>query len=243
MPGIDVLSSIFSRIPRGKVIHTFIFTGRGGTGKSELALNFARLLKTSNDRPVTFLDLDPVKPCFRSREAKDDLENQGIRLVMTPISSLDIPAISPENAGLLRGSGKGYLVIDLAGEEAGIKVIGGYHQYLSGSAIFWVINYSRPFSRDDDEIIDWKKSAESSLQLPFTGIVHNTHLMQKTTTELLLKSANRVRKLAQTVGLPLLFHGIDENLINKEKIQFPEPVLPLKIYLKPPWEKYYRPQI
>ncbi|MCL5037766.1 MAG: hypothetical protein M1269_11715 [Chloroflexi bacterium] len=234
MPEADFLSSILSRIPGKKDTVVFIFTGNGGAGKSEASLNFAVLLK--NNLPVTFLDLDPVKPCFRSREAKKEIEGQGVKLVMTPVSSLDLPAVSPENAGLLKSRGKNPLVVDLAGEESGIRILGGYRDFLSDAVIFWVINFSRPFS-SEDELLAWRHRAESASGLKFDGIVNNTHLMQNTTPDLITGSAERARRLADRAGLPLLFHGVSEKLLMNNKISLPEPVLPLKIYLCPPWEK------
>ncbi len=56
----------------------FIFIGGAGSGKSEIALNFAAMLARKKTKPVHFFDLDMTKPSFRSRDAREELEKEGV---------------------------------------------------------------------------------------------------------------------------------------------------------------------
>ena len=59
-------------------LHTFVFLGEAGCGKSEISVNLALRLAEQGDRPVYFFDLDMTKPLFRSREMAAPLEERGI---------------------------------------------------------------------------------------------------------------------------------------------------------------------
>ena len=48
----------------------YVFVGSFGSGKSELAINFA-LNKALDNPPCTLLDMDVINPYFRSSERMD----------------------------------------------------------------------------------------------------------------------------------------------------------------------------
>ena len=56
-----------------------VFLGEAGSGKSEIALNFAQALAELGGKPVHFFDLDMTKPLFRSRDRREALEEMCIR--------------------------------------------------------------------------------------------------------------------------------------------------------------------
>ena len=60
-----------------------IFTGHFGSGKTEIAINYA--LKLNNeDKKVCIADLDIVNPYFCTRDEEKFLEDKGIRVIATP---------------------------------------------------------------------------------------------------------------------------------------------------------------
>ena len=64
--------------------HLIIVTGHYGSGKTEFAVNLAfRLAREGNE--VMLADLDIVNPYFCSRERKDELSLQGIRLIASTL--------------------------------------------------------------------------------------------------------------------------------------------------------------
>ncbi|HOQ00251.1 MAG TPA: hypothetical protein PK604_05360 [Acetivibrio clariflavus] len=74
-----------------------IFAGHFGSGKTEVAVNFA-LNTASKSKKVAIVDLDIVNPYFRTADAKIELEKMGI-WVITPVyanTNVDVPALPPE---------------------------------------------------------------------------------------------------------------------------------------------------
>ena len=79
----------------------FVFLGEAGSGKSELAINFARHMAARGGRPVHFFDLDMTKPLFRSRDAAAELEAAGI-VVHFQEQFMDAPTLVGGVSPLLR---------------------------------------------------------------------------------------------------------------------------------------------
>ncbi len=57
-----------------------LFAGHYGSGKTNIALNYALWLRTM-DLKVTVADLDIVNPYFRTKDGADILSAHGIRLI------------------------------------------------------------------------------------------------------------------------------------------------------------------
>ena len=60
-----------------------IFTGHFGSGKTEVAVNYA-LQAAGKGKKTAIIDLDIVNPFFRTADARNTLEAEGIK-VITPI--------------------------------------------------------------------------------------------------------------------------------------------------------------
>ncbi|HUW94426.1 MAG TPA: hypothetical protein VMW58_01450, partial [Anaerolineae bacterium] len=60
-----------------------IFSGRFGTGKTEVSVNYALAL-TELAESVTLTDMDVVTPYFRSRDMTERLEPRGVTVVAPP---------------------------------------------------------------------------------------------------------------------------------------------------------------
>ena len=66
-----------------------VFLGEAGSGKSEIALNFAQALAELGGKPVHFFDLDMTKPLFRSRDRREALEALGVEVITRPVSTVE----------------------------------------------------------------------------------------------------------------------------------------------------------
>ncbi len=76
-----------------------IFIGAYGSGKSEISVNSALLLKKENPNiNVLLADLDIVNPYYRSADAVAKLTDCGIRVVSSSYanSNVDVPALPGE---------------------------------------------------------------------------------------------------------------------------------------------------
>ncbi|MBQ6330448.1 MAG: hypothetical protein IJI35_15620, partial [Kiritimatiellae bacterium] len=74
-----------------------LFAGHYGSGKTNVALNYARRLRRGGD-DVVVADLDIVNPYFRTKDSAAALADEGIGLVVSDYanSNVDFPALPKE---------------------------------------------------------------------------------------------------------------------------------------------------
>ena len=101
-----------------------VFLGEAGSGKSEIALNFAQALAELGGKPVHFFDLDMTKPLFRSRDRREALETLGVE-VHYEAQFMDAPTLT---GGVRQRLNDPHCcaVLDVGGDYIGARSIGGY---------------------------------------------------------------------------------------------------------------------
>ena len=148
-----------------KNLRLYIFVGAYGSGKSEVSVNFARMLKAMNpDRKVLIADLDIVNPFFRSADASQILEREGIRLIAPNYANtnVDAPTVTGEMFTIF--DDESYIgVFDVGGEDLGAKILASMHSRFKSIdyRMFMVVNTNRPFTADSTGIC--KMAAELRL--------------------------------------------------------------------------------
>jgi Mrp family chromosome partitioning ATPase len=82
-----------------------IFVGNLGSGKTEIALNFALFL-VKQGYPTTIVDLDIINPYFRTRMVRHVLEHMGLKVVCPrgELANADLPSLSPAIQSVLEDS-------------------------------------------------------------------------------------------------------------------------------------------
>lgn len=217
---------------------TRIFSGGFGSGKSEIALNFALERNIENNQEIILADLDLVNPYFASRDMKKVLKDKGIRL-LAPTEELsfgDVPNIPSEIIGLLQQDNN--IIIDLAGDEVGATVLGYIHTYLlqrRDFEFFLVINPYRPFAGDIESITELKNYLERASRLSFTGIVSNPNLVEETTLEVIKKGHEKVLKYAEGLNLPVKYLTVEEKFYDDLCNYYQGIVKKIKVNLRPEW--------
>jgi len=227
-----------------------IFTGRFGSGKSEIAINYALSMaravpgstKPQNQvvRPgIILIDLDIVTPYFRSRETAERIQALGVQVVspMKVGQHLDTPAISPEILGAIQQEARP-VVLDVGGDQQGARALGQYASVLEavGYEMYFVVNPYRPFMGTAG-IARAIAEIEASARLQTTALVSNPNLMQETDIETVLAGHQVVAAAGQALALPIAFLAIEESLLKGSEIdRFPVPVLPLQRFFVLPWE-------
>ncbi len=182
-----------------------ILVGPSGSGKTEIAVNLAFGWCNRGTR-VTLVDLDLVKPFFRCRLARADLEARGIRLVAPDGDRFyaDLPILLPEARGAGQsGTGNGMrFIFDVGGDDHGARALGSLTGCLDPSAtdLLFVVNTSRPFAHDG--VLD---RIQAAARMAVTGFVANTHLMEETTPEMVRAGMQAARALGAASGIPVRF--------------------------------------
>ena len=208
-----------------------LFAGHYGSGKTNIALNYARMLKRAGEK-VAIADLDIVNPYFRTKDSAADLQAEGIDLVVSDFanSNVDFPAM-PKEIYALVAEREQKIVMDIGGDDRGALALGRYVPDIKQEGdyeMLAVVNASRPLTRTPQDAVEVLREIESACQLPFTGLVNNTNLGQQTTAETVLASRAYADEIAALMGVPVRFTCATA-AIAKELEGKVENLLPLEI--------------
>lgn len=216
-----------------------IFAGAFGSGKTEISLNYAKLLR-SRGREVAVVDFDIVNPYFRSREVALAMKNLGIGVISSGpgMEAADLPSVSP---AVLRAFQDPSLqvVFDVGGDPVGAKALAGFRRKFreTGYDMYFVLNTNRPFTKDVAGAKAMLESIERVSQLSVTGIVSNTHLGKETTAGDVRQGVAVCESLGSLLGLPVVFacagHDIAESIGNSLSTR----LVKLDLHMRPPWER------
>jgi len=224
--------------------HLAIFSGALGSGKTEIALNYA--LQTAGQyQEVYFADLDMANPYFVARDAVEILSNNEVGITMIApdrgLAFSDVPNLPPEIVGLLRGEKD--MVIDVAGDEAGALVLGYLSKLIqarNNCDMYMVINPYRPFTCRLDEVLDLKYQLEETAKIKFTGVVSNPNLVEETTPDLIREGHRRVVGFAQELDIPVKYLTVEERYYQELYYEYGNYLKGIRLFLRPDWIKDFR---
>ncbi len=240
-----------------------LFVGRFGSGKTEIALNYALWLANQSERvpgPVTgvtageapgprdlaisrppiLVDLDIVTPYFRSRELAERMAARGVDVVAPAVAAqhLDIPANTPQIMGAIQQTER-RVVLDVGGDEQGARALGQFSQALDaqGYSMYFVVNPYRPFTATADGIRRALGLIQGTSRLRASAMISNPNLMAETTPDHVIQGHAQVEAMAEELGLDVVLVGIDQRLRpSLGQNHFDQPVLWLERHFVMPWE-------
>ena len=192
-----------------------IFAGHYGSGKTNIAINFAKKLKKIG-RDVILADLDIVNPYFRSKDSEEELREEGIELICSCYAStnVDIPAL-PQNLYRTVQDKSTYAVLDIGGDDAGSVVLGRLADKLkeeNNYEMIFVVNFYRPITKNAEDALEIMREIEYASSLKFTAVVNNSNLGDITSPEDINSTEEEVKKLCKMTSLPLLFTSVKSNI-------------------------------
>ena len=212
-----------------------LFAGHYGSGKTNLALNWACALRREG-LPVTVADLDIVNPYFRTKDAAAALEKAGIGLISSSFANtnLDVPAMPKEIYALVDGRDR-YGVLDIGGDDRGALALGRYVPAIreeNNYEMLLVVNRARPLTRTAADTLEVAREIEIACGLPFTAIVNNTNLGQETTAEDVLASLDYAGEISRVTGLPVKLTAAERRLAPalRDKVENLFPIDILELY-------------
>ena len=193
-----------------------LFAGHYGSGKTNLAVNYARRL-ARDGRAVTLADLDIVNPYFRAKDSEALLRQEGIRLLSSPYanSNVDIPALPQEMYAVIDDTSH-YAVVDIGGDDRGALALGRYAPGIVAEGryeMLLVVNCYRPLSRDAAATEEILREIQRAGGMAFTAIVNNSNLGPETTAETVLDSVAYAERIAADTGLPIKMTSVEERLL------------------------------
>ncbi len=224
-----------------------IFTGHYGSGKTEIAINFAikynEYYNNEEDgmSKVTIIDLDIVNPYFRSSSIKNELEEQGIKVIVSDFANtnIDLPALPPNIISVFKEKDLP-AIFDVGGDDEGAKVLGRYSDYFKKNKyeMFVVINIKRPLTSSVDSCLTMINNIEKSSRLKVTGLINNTNTINLSNIEDLIEGQGLIEEVSLKTKIPIRYITGSKELLKKVPNNFIGEKLPLDLYLKLPWNNY-----
>ena len=213
-----------------------LFAGHYGSGKTNIAVNYALLLAKENKK-VCIADLDIVNPYFRTKDSADVLEKAGVTLISPKFanSNVDLPALPAESYRLVRDKSC-YGIMDIGGDDRGAYALGRFVPDILAENDYrmaFVANNCRPLTRTPEDALEIMREIEAACGLQFTCIVNNSNLGELTDPQVVTDSLPYIEKLCKLSGLPLWMHTA-QRTVARQLTRLDAPVLPLDLQ-----EKYF----
>jgi len=217
-----------------------IIVGNYGSGKTEISINLAANRKLAGI-DVSIADLDLVNPYFRTREARKQLSELGIGVILPPDKYLhaDLPILTPAVGGLIRKPSR-LTILDVGGDKVGATVLAALADALDGKTyrMLQVINPFRPFTDTLKGCMKIKGEIEKASGMSISGIIGNANLIDDTNAGIIYEGYDFVSMVSKESGLPLEFITVPAWLHDEiDMNRFLCPVLVLQRQLVPPWKK------
>lgn len=217
-----------------------ILIGGHGSGKSEFAITWARRLNASGKTPVTLVDLDTIKPLFRSQEAAEALKKEGIDIVISSVPHSDMPSISSAMYGIISNPDN-WMVVDVGGDAVGARILASIRNNLHyrNHNLFYILNASRPFNANTEQCTRELRRIESVSGLTVTGLVSNTHMLDETEPYMIEKGMEIAYEIAKNEEIDFIGVMVADDMTDKVKIPDGLELFTIHRMLNPYWMRDY----
>lgn len=225
-----------------------VLIGNYGSGKSELALNFAMQAAARGER-TELIDLDMVNTYFRLTERGKMVEQKEIRLVSpnfacSGIETLSLPA-EIASAFVLDWDS---VIFDVGGDDVGATALGRYHEDFMelepGSLeVLNVINIRRPLASTLEKIQRLQEGMQAHARLQITGMINNTNLATMTSVQELRDGYELLKKVSDITGIPVAYTTGKKEFLDAFLAENPDPKyvgkpIAIDMYMHRDWDSY-----
>ena len=226
-----------------------VLIGNYGSGKTELALNFA--VAAARSGRTELLDLDMVNTYFRLAEHGRMTSMKEIRLVSPNFACSGIETLSlPAEVASAFAMDWDTVIFDAGGDAAGSTALGRYHQDLlelgPGSLeVLNVINIRRPLAGTVERIIRLQEEMQRYSRLKITGMINNTNLAQITGPDELRDGYEMIKQVALRTGVPVKYTSGRRELLELFLSEGHDPAyigtpLPIDTYMHRDWDSWIK---
>lgn len=198
----------------------YVLIGNYGSGKTELALNFAFQAAEQGKR-TELLDLDMVNTYFRLAEHGKLTEMKEIRMVSPNFSCSGIETLSlPAEVASAFDMDWDTVVFDVGGDAVGSTALGRYHQDFleleeGALEVLNVINIRRPLSGTVDKIIRLQDEMQAHSRLKISGMINNTNLAEATGPDELRDGYEIIKQVSELTGVPVLYTSGKKQMLDR----------------------------
>ena len=196
----------------------YVLIGNYGSGKTELALNFAFNAAARGER-TELLDLDMVNTYFRLTEPGRMTRMKEIRIVSPNYANSSVETLSlPAEVQSAFDMDWDTVVFDVGGDAVGATALGRYHEDFmaiepKNLEVLNVVNIRRPLAGTVEKICHLQEEMETHSRLKITGMINNTNLAQMTTQEELRDGYEMIREVSKLTGVPVKYTSGKKKLL------------------------------
>lgn len=227
----------------------YVLIGNYGSGKSELALNFA--FKAAETGRTELLDLDMVNTYFRLTERGNMTRMKEIRLVSPNYACSGVETLSlPAEVASAFAMDWDTVVFDVGGDAVGSTALGRYHQDFmeleEGSLeVLNVINTRRPLAGTVEKIVRLQEDMQRHSRLKITGMINNTNLATATTPADLRDGYEIIKQVSEITGVPVKYTSgkkemLDVFLAEGHDAKYIGTPLVIDTYMQRDWDSWVK---
>ena len=213
----------------------YVLIGNYGSGKTELALNFAFKAAEQGLR-TELLDLDMVNTYFRLTERGKMARMKEIRLVSPNYASSGIETLSlPAEVASAFDMDWDCVVFDVGGDAVGSTEL----------EVLNVVNIRRPLAGTAEKIMKLQEEMQIHSRLKISGMINNTNLAQCTTPAELRDGYEMIREVSEKTGVPVLYTSgkkamLDVFLAEGHDPKYIGTPLVIDTYMQRDWDSWIR---
>ena len=214
-----------------------VFTGHFGSGKTEIAINYAINLAKAGKK-VVIVDLDIVNPYFCVRDVRKQLEDFGIRVIASSPELVNAELMVVPAEIIAAFNDKSYeVVLDVGGDDSGSIALGQYNRFFKEEPydMFFVINTNRPFTANPTDIKEYIKAIERASRLTVSHLISNTNLSYETVQQHIIDGDKIVDALSKELNLPHAYTVCSNELVEELTGKLQGDIFGIDIHMLPPW--------
>ena len=225
----------------------YVLIGNYGSGKSELALNFA--FEAAKHGRTELLDLDMVNTYFRLTERGKLVSQKEIRLVSPNFACSGIETLSlPAEVASAFALNWDTVIFDVGGDAVGSTALGRYHSDFAEMdpeqlEVLNVVNIRRPLAGTVEKIIKLQEEMQIHSRLKITGMINNTNLGTMTRPDELRDGYEILKEVSQQTGIPVAYTSgkkefLDQFLQEGHDPKYIGKPIEIDIYMRRDWDSF-----
>ena len=227
-----------------------VLIGNYGSGKTELALNFAFKAAERGER-TELIDLDMVNTFFRLTERGRLARLREIRVVSPNYASSGIESLSvPAEVQSAFAMDWDTVVFDVGGDAVGSTALGRYHQDFmelepGALEVLNVVNIRRPLAGTVEKIMHLQEEMQIHGRLKITGMINNTNLAQMSSPAELRDGYEMIREVSEKTGVPVTYTSGKKALLDQFLAEGHDPryigtPFPIDTYMQRDWDSWVK---
>ena len=225
----------------------YVLIGNYGSGKSELALNFA--FEAAKHGRTELLDLDMVNTYFRLTERGKLVSQKEIRLVSPNFACSGIETLSlPAEVASAFAMNWDTVIFDVGGDAVGSTALGRYHTDFAELEpdqleVLNVVNIRRPLAGTVEKIIKLQEEMQIHSRLKITGMINNTNLGTMTRPDELREGYEILKEVSEQTGIPVAYTSgkkefLDQFLSEGHDPKYIGKPIEIDIYMRRDWDSF-----